>query len=368
MHRWGLLILLAAAGAPAAQDTEDASEAIERGRLQLEVAEYEEAQASYLEGISRLTAELGEFSPALIEPYSELARIYILNDQPLEAITVLEQARLVAQRNYGLFGLEQIALLDELGSALLFMGDTVEAQNLQRERMNVAVRRFGEDDPRTIPFRNHLANYYDQSRMRLRARDEYETILDIQRDAFGDDDGRLLIPLSRMAAIDILLGDSSSARRRIQQILESSTNATPVQRANALAVLGDWELVRGRTEAAHDYYRQAFESLRPEELSAAGDVFGTPRLINFVPPPSPVDLRGDRGPYAWGFIELLFSVSADGQAAGIVVTETIPVDYLERRYARQLAEARFRPRLVDGEPVATEAVSYSHGFRYFLQE
>ena len=248
------------------------------------------------------------------------------------------------------------------------MGDTVAAQNLQHERLNVAIRRFGEDDPRTIPFRNHLADYYDQSRMRMRARKEYETVLDIQRSAFGDADGRLLIPLSKMVAADMVLGDSRSARRQIQQVLESSANATSVQRANALAVLGDWELVRGRTEAAHDYYRRAFESLRTEAASAAGEFFGSPRFINFVPPPSPVDWRGDRGPYAWGFIELLLSVSADGQAAGIAVTNAVPADYLGTQYARRLAEARFRPRLVDGEPTATEGVSYSHGFRYFVQE
>lgn len=368
MHRWGQLFLLAAAGMSAASAASDANETIEQGKLQLELAEYEDAQARYLEGISQLIAELGGFSPALIEPYAELARIYILNSQPLEAITVLEQARLVTQRNYGLFSLEQIPLLDELGSALLFMGDTVEAQNLQHERLNVAIRRFGESNPRTIPFRNHLADYYDQSRMRMRAREEYETVLDIQRSAFGDADGRLLIPLSKLVATDIVLGDSSSARRQIQQVLESTDNATPVQRATALAVLGDRELVRGRKEAAHDYYRRAFESLRTEAASAVGEFFGSPRFINFVPPPSPVDLRGDRGPYAWGFIELLFSVSADGQAAGIAVTNAVPANFLEPQYARRLAEARFRPRLVDGEPAATESVSYSHGFRYFVQE
>ena len=360
---WGVLLASACIAAGA-----DAQEPIERGRLQRDRAELDDAQASYLEGISELVAEHGDFSPMLIEPYAELARIYLLSDQPVEAITVLEEARRVTQRNSGLFNLEQVALLDELGRAHLLMGDTLEALNLQRERLTVALRRFGEDDPRTIPFRNDLADYYDRSRMRMLAREEYEVVVDILRENFGADDGRLLDPLSHMTAIDILLGETRAARRQLQQVLESSTNATPVQRAGALAVLGDWELSRRRTEAALEYYREAHAALAAGQTSLAVDFFAAPQLIYFVPPTTPVDWRGNRGSHAWGSMEARFTVSADGTATDIAIVRSEPAGLMDAPYARRLAEARFRPRFVDGEPVATATVSYSHEFRYFVQE
>ena len=370
MQRWGRLIFLVATAAqPAfAVDEDEARASIERGRLELERAQLEEAQASYLDGISQLAAELGANSPALIEPYSELARIYMLNNQPLEAITVLQTARDVSHVNHGLFNLEQVPLLDEIGRAYLMLGNTVEARNLQRERLNVALRRFGEDDPRTVPYRNHLAGYYDQSRMRMLAREEYEAVLDIQREAFGDHDGRLLIPLSRLIAIDIRLGNTRSARNQLVRALESSTNATPIQRASALAVLGDWELVRSRTEAAQNYYREAYGALQEEQPALAEEFFASPQFVDFAPPASPVDWQSSPDGYAWGFIEVQFGVSAEGKAANIIVNRSSPPLLMDALYARRLAESRFRPRLAQGEPTPTASVSYRHDFRYRVNE
>ena len=228
----------------------------------------------------------------------------------------------------------------------------------------MALRRFGEDDPQTIPYRNHLADYYDQSRLRLQAREEYEAVLDIQRDTFGDNDGRLLIPLSEMTALDIRLGDSRAARGQMARVLESSTNATPIQRASALAVLGDWELVRSRTQAAQDYYRQAYQALHEEQAELADDFFSAPRFVDFAPPASAVDWRRRTETYAWGTIELQFDVSAEGKAVNIVIRHSDPPFVMDGPYVRRLAEARFRPRLVNGEPADTANVTYRHQFRY----
>ena len=364
MLRWGHLMLLMTAAARPAFAADDARAMLERGREQRDLAQLEEAQASYLEGIGQLTADVGADSPALIEPYTELARIYLLSDRPLEAITVLETARGVSQRNHGLFNLEQVPLLDEMARAYLQMGNTVEAQNLQRERLNVALRRFGEDDPRTIPYRNRLADYYDRSRMRLLAREEYEAVLAIQRETFGENDGRLLIPLSQMTAIDIRLGNTRSARGQMVRVLESTANATPPQRASALAVLGDWELVRNRIEAAQGRYRQAYEALQTEQPSLAEEFFAAPRFIDFIPPATAADWRANPDSYAWGHIEAQFQVSGNGKATNIVIADANPPLLMDALYARRLAEARFRPRLVDGAPTPTAGVSYRHDFRF----
>ena len=346
----------------------DADALVELAGVQTELGEFQTAQANYLAGIERLAAQDGEYAPALIEPYAGLAQAYLRNGQAAEAITVLEQARHISQRNFGLLNVEQVGLLDEMSRAYLLVGDTVEAQNLQRERLTLALRRFGENDPQVIPFRNQLADYYDRSRMRVRAREQYEAVLAIQREHFGEADGRMLVPLSELVRIDILLGDRSSARRRLLRVLESAGNATAAQTGGALAALGDWELALGRTETAAAYYRDAYATLHGEDPAAAAEYFAAPRLINFVPPPSPVDQRGNRAAYAWGWIEARFGVSADGTATGVGIVQADPAGLMDARYLERLAEATYRPRFVDGEAVDTAAVAYRHAFRYFVAE
>lgn len=351
---------------PSTEASSSGGALVELGRLQTELTEFDTAEENYLAGIELLIEENGEFAPTLIEPYTGLARAYLLNQRPLEAIAALEQAQHISQRNFGLLNLDQAPLLDEMSRAYLLIGDTAEAQNVQRARLTLALRRFGADDPRVIPFRNQLADYYDLSRMRVHAREQYEAVLDIQRENFGENDGRLLVPLSELLRIDILLGGSSSARRRLLQVLESSENASPVEVGNALAALGDWEQARRRTEAALEYYRDAFATLHVEDPSIATEFFAAPRFINFVPPPSPVDRRGNRNPHAWGSIAARFRVSSDGRATDVIVAAANPAGLMDSRYVERLAEAAYRPRLLDGEPVDTTQVTFSHQFRYFV--
>lgn len=341
---------------------------VELGKLQTELAEFQMAQESYLAGIELLVEENGEYSPSLIEPYTGLADAYLRNQQPLEAITILEQAQHISQRTFGLLNLEQARLLDEITRAYLLIGDTAEAQNIQRERLTLALRRFGETDPRAIPFHNQLANYYDRSRMRIRAREQYEAILAIQRENFGDNDGRSLLPLSKLLRIDILLGDSTSARRRLLHGLESNDNATPIQVGNALAALGDWELALRRTDSALEYYRDAYATIQAVEPEAAAEYFATPRFNDFRPPPSQVDLRGNRASHSWGSISVEFGISAEGRATDIAVVEAHPRGLMDALYVQRLGEASYRPRLIDGEPADTAAVSYTHQFRYFVED
>jgi len=346
----------------------DGQALVELGELQTELAEFQMAQESYLAGIELLVEENGEYSPSLIEPYTGLADAYLRNQQPLEAITILEQAQHISQRTFGLLNLEQTRLLDEITRAYLLIGDTAEAQNIQRERLTLALRRFGETDPRAIPFHNQLANYYDRSRMRIRAREQYEAILAIQRENFGDNDGRSLLPLSKLLRIDILLRDSTSARRRLLHGLESNDNATPIQVGNALAALGDWELALRRTDSALEYYRDAYATIQAVEPEAAAEYFATPRFNDFRPPPSQVDLGGNRASHSWGSISVEFGISAEGRATDIAVVEAHPRGLMNALYVQRLGEASYRPRLIDGEPADTAAVSYTHQFRYFVED
>ena len=343
----------------------DARALIALGAVQADLHEFAAAEGTYLRGIEHLTEAHGEFAPILIDPYRGLAQVYVRSGRSPEALTVLEHAQHISQRNYGLFNVVQTIILDEMSEAYVTAGDTRSAQDIQQERLNIGLRRFGEDDLDLIPFRYHLAEYYALSRMHGRAREQYEDVIEIQESHLVRYSGDLLKPLRELVRIDILSGDSSSARRRLQEILELGEAIPAMERARSLAVLGDWALTNGQLATGLSHYRDADAVLAGDEGSRAVELFSSPALINFIPPPSPVDRTGGSAPYEWGAISADFEISAEGRARNVQIVAATPPGLMDARYRARLMESYFRPRLVAGEPIATPHVRFTHQFRYF---
>jgi tetratricopeptide (TPR) repeat protein len=352
-------------------DASYAADLVALGRIQTELGELDDAETSLLQGIDLLRAADGEFSIRLVEPYHYLGRSYIKAGRYPEAITALEQAQHVSQRNLGLFNVEQARLIDDITTAYLGLGDTVEARRMQLERLDNAVKRFGPDDPRVIPFRYQLADYYQRSRMPVSAREQYEQVLRSQESQLGTEHPGLLSPLRQLVKIDLVVGqgDDDAAYRRLVSILDGNPQVDTLERGLSLATLGDWATVSGDPAAARDYYRRAWDALsaRPELDAAA--FFAEPVMLDFIAPLSPVD-RGTRSqPYSWGSMVFELDVSAEGRALNVEAVGTAgEPSALATRYTRRLRETHFRPRLVDGEPAALSDVQFTHYFRYYVDD
>jgi tetratricopeptide (TPR) repeat protein len=340
-------------------------------RIQTELGEFEEAESNYLRVIELVEAAEGEFSITLVEPYQSLGRSYIKGARYPEAITTLEQAQHISQRNLGLFNTEQAGVMDDITTAYLGIGDTVEARRMQLERVDNAIKRFGADDPRVIPFRYQLADYYQRSRMQISAREQYEEVLKSQETQLGTDHPGLLSPLRQLVKVDLMMaqGDEDLAYTRLVAILQQNQEIDPVERGLALAVLGDWATVTGDPLAARDYYKQAWNALSSKPDIDTQAFFAQPVMIDFIAPLTAVD-RGVRSkPYAWASIVFEFDLSAEGRALNVQTLGTqSPAGPLESRYTRRLRETHFRPRLVAGEPVAMNDVQFTHYFRYYVED
>ena len=204
-----------------------AEELIALGSVQAELDQLDAAETSFVEGIDRIIAADGEFASSLIDGYRGLANIFARRGEFAEAMAVLEQARHVSHRNYGLFNLDQAEILDELSQILEDAGDTRQAHEAQREILDVALRQFGSDDTGVIPYHYRLAEYYEAARMRGLAREQYEAALDILENDPETDPARLLKPLYEILRIDTILGEPLRAQRRLEEALEAAPNAAP---------------------------------------------------------------------------------------------------------------------------------------------
>jgi tetratricopeptide (TPR) repeat protein len=341
-------------------------------RIQSELGRHDDAEKNYLEAIDLVEAAEGEFSITLVDPYRGLGRAYIKAARYPEAIAVLESAQHVSQRNLGLFNVEQAPLIDDITTAYLGLGDTVEARKMQLERLDNAVRRFGADDARVIPYRYQLADYYQRSRLTLSAREQYEEVLKSQEAQVGAMHPGLLTPLRQLVRIDLATAqnEEQAARTKLVEVLEGNTDIDPVERGLSLATLGDWAIVANDPVAAGDYYAQAWAALSAKPDLDVAAFFAKPVPIDFVAPLNAVDRAARSRPYSWAQIVFNFEVSADGRPFNV---ETVgrqggEPNLIETRYNRRLREAHFRPRIVDGRPVATGNVQFTHYFRFYVND
>jgi tetratricopeptide (TPR) repeat protein len=340
-------------------------------RIQSELGQFETAESNFLKAIDIVEQAEGEFSISLVEPYRGLGRAYIKAARYPEAITTLESAQHVTQRNLGLFNVEQSGVIDDITTAYLGLGDTTEARRMQLERLDNAVRRFGADDPRVFPFRYQLADYYERSRLNDSAREQYAAVLKSQEAHASPNDPQLLSPLRRLAKLDMLAtqGEEDAARERLAAVLAQNPDLDPLERGLSLAALGDWATVTGDVVGAHTYYQQAWAALAAKEDVDVAAFFAKPALLDFIAPLDSVD-RGERSrrPYSWAQVAARFDVSADGRPYNVsIVGREGPPAQIESRFTRRLRETHFRPRLVDGEPVATDNVQFTHLFRYYVR-
>jgi tetratricopeptide (TPR) repeat protein len=340
------------------------------GLIEAELRELEDALDHLTEAVEIVVDAEGEYSATLIEYYRGLGRTYIKSGQYQQAIVTLEQAQHITQRHLGLFNIEQAALLDDITTAYLGLGNTVDARRIQVERLDNAIRRFGPTDPRVIPFRYTLARYYERSRLPESAREQYQEVLSSQESRLGATDAGLMAPLRELVQLDLLAyqGEVSERRDRLAAVLEQSADAPAVERGLTLALLGDWATVAGDTPTAADYYREAWRTLSTNAQVDVAAYFQKPTMIDFVPPLSSVDRNERSKPYTWTEIVLEFDVSATGLPSDVrVVTRDSRTTTLQTRYGRRMRETHFRPRLVAGEPVATTNVRSTHYVRRYVE-
>jgi lipoprotein NlpI len=343
------------------------SDLMHLARVQAELGEYEDAEANYLGAIAYLEEREGQNSTQLIEPYQGLGRNYINSRRFPEAVTVLEHARYISQRDSGLFNLEQTELIDDITMAHLGQGDTLAAQELQLARLDNAVRRYGADDPRLVPFHQHLGEYYDNSRLRVSAREQFERALAIQQSQTDGNVSELLGSLRKLAQLELMLGDGDEARLRLEAALRENPDLSAIDRGLSLALLGDCALVAEDTTTAARYYADAYAALELANAIQAREYFSQPAMIDFIPPLNAVDLGRRSDPYGWASILLRFDVSAEGRVADVETVRMEPGGDADEDYSRRIRETHFRPRLDGGVPVATSDVEFTHFFRYYVR-
>ena len=189
---------------------------------------------------------------------------------------------------------------------------------------------------------------------------------------YGVNDLRLLTPLRGLASGRY----AKSALLRSLEIVDSNPNSDLIDRAQALVDLGDFYITTSekrnfRTiksqapakmskERSQETYLSAWAILQetPETQQLASSLFGSPiRLYPRMPPFLYLERTPDDATSGEElFANLQYDVSEDGRVQQIeVIDKNVPNK--EVRLVRNILRAsRYRPRIDNGELVATEAL------------
>jgi TonB family protein len=149
------------------------------------------------------------------------------------------------------------------------------------------------------------------------------------------------------------------------RILDEDPNASAQTRIETLIQLGDWYQIKKQPREALTYYQRALEIMHtaPKQAGEAGtalDVpvrvyYPTPQIVAHIPSVAPEETRSHH-------VQIEFTVAADGSVKNAHIVEHDTRD----RYARDVLDAirnsRFRPKFVEGQPVATTGVAYREVF------
>ena len=325
----------------------------------------EEAELELLDVVDSVEASDGRNAESVITPLRMLGRTYLRMQMYPEALTALTQARSVSRRSAGLFNVEhQIEVIDDLTNVHLGMGDTGTARDMQLERLEVAQRQFGPDDPQVIPYHYHLADYYESSRMRSSAREQYQEALSIAEQR-GDTE-QVLISLSNIVRQDLQTGGGDSNTERLAEfVLALPTDFSSNGLAIANAILGDAALIDEDNELAAAYYARSWDLFAAIEEVDPAIYFSDPAVIRLIAPLSSVDFATMSLPIGWGTIALEFDVDSNGRVSEITGTSSEPSDVMDDAYVERLQSAWFRPALIAGKPVDATGVVFTHYFRFY---
>jgi hypothetical protein len=154
--------------------------------------------------------------------------------------------------------------------------------------------------------------------------------------------------------------------RRVHAYAAASPNAE-LERATAVALLADWELMYSRRGEAMERYQRALEMLREEDsaTTAAVEQLFAPATPVVLPAFEPNPLARDETREATGHIDVRFEITRNGRARRVtIVSSENAADAEFARLERLIASSTFRPRVTDNQ--FSESVPIQ--LRYYLYE
>jgi tetratricopeptide (TPR) repeat protein len=357
-----------------------------------------------LSSIEAEEARNGPFSVALVELLTSLGLAYQENGEHVLAASVLDRALSLKRINEGLFGLDQVPLVERLIDSERAIGRIETAADLERRLLDLARRNYA--DPRAAPiFREAAERRLELYERYLRG--ELPPTFSINGSPSTRDIAVRSVRSARQhynEAIGVLIHNSAEHRTELEELEEDLTwtyyleasdrrrlyqgvddwlygmglvsyqrridytaagYTTVVDHARTLVEFADWSLLFSRNGTALRRYAEAYSLLVERDAPAAAieELFpsATPVFLpTFAPTPLESAALG-----AAGYVDVDFEVGKYGQPRKVTIVAAAGhgVADAAAELSAALSRGRFRPSPL---PDAGRATPYR--LRYSLAD
>lgn len=247
-----------------------------------------------------------------------------------------------------------LLLKTQVGQRNFPKGNAIARDMLRAER-----EAYGSESPARVPGLYEAARWYRQSSQLPSEREVLAEALVLLEKAYGPDDPRLAYPLWT-TGVSYLVGQNSqdealSSLKRANALPLGVGPGALVEHAQIVASLGDYSIVFGDPAASGEHYSAAWKliALSPELGAAvANQIFSRPVPLNVSMSDTPFRAVDVKRP-GRGEITLGFTITAQGLVEDLRILDQQMDSSLLAPAVQAFRRARYRPRIVDGQPLAT---------------
>ena len=368
-----------------------------------------EAAKSIERAIDLIERDGGIYDARLVAAINDAGRLMQKGGEHERAIGLFLRSQHISHRLDGVFSPDQVPALEQMTQSYIVTKDLGKANSAQNFRYMVDIHRFGRGSILLVPSMVRLARFQSQLRLYDDARKLYDEAIQITETSLGENDLALVDLLLGLASVrqdqrelrdyrkrkaeqlrheagigyydsrrhaSVLSSDSVKKQqppKRVQgaspgQALAALTRAVQIVEhhqekvsfADRVAIyvnLGDMYMVLRKKKSGIKTYQQAMKLLDSEgdaqELKE--QYFGRPLRLQYKKPRSVANAVGRYTRHDDTFAEASFVVLADGSVSDIeMVASNAPV-LMRSLFRKEVRRSIYRPRFVDGEPVATTA-------------
>lgn len=356
--------------------------------VQHQTQQYDAAEQNFETAVDIIEENEDRLNAQLVNPLKGLGAAQLANGRPDLAADTYSRAIHVTHVNEGPHNAEQIGLLEALAEVSLRMGEIEEARDLQQLIFGLQMRHFDGREMEMVPMLMDRAKWQHRAGLIFDERATYRRVINIIEDEAGDEDLRLIDPLTRLGRSYFtpdLSGVSSYQPaavttgeiyfKRAARIAEDHPDSDWKTLASTKLALGDFYMHQGNEQRARTIYRDAWTLLSGDEerLAMRQRTLERPTTLRVGVLPefageaaeSPRRIR-ETGDLRRGEIRLSYKVSSRGRATDVRLLEARPEEFTDMLTdtQRELRGRLFRPVFVDGEAVTSDEQVFIHRFHY----
>lgn len=331
------------------------------GQSLLQRQEFENAKEAFQQGMQIVRVNFGLNSPEQSNYLFWIANIESELGNRKDVDQVMENIYLINARNYGADAPEMIPVLDRmlgwymnhrpLESPESRFADMERAELLAGRKAGILEKHHGLDNRQTAQVYRQIGQINWQT-----ARYVLSQGMSIERGLVVAVGSPPQNPNARAVSVKSLVGNGRDAFAKVADSVNADQSRTQLERAEAIAQLGDWDLAFGRRRTAAESYEKAYALLAedPDYSHLADAYFSAPTPVRFMQE----DLLPREPPAGKTSttVKVVMTVTEGGRPLNVDIIE--PPEGFQASHVRSLkrmvSNMRFRPMLSKGSPVKAE--------------